>query len=133
MKKVVIAGSVSLQDKINYYRNYFKLNHYYVLDYPRPIKEQEFLKSYPDIHQDFFKNIMSCDILFIMNEDKNGVEGYLGYETFAELNFGVMLKLICHKDIKIYLLKMPSSSVGCYREICLWLELGWIKIFDKNV
>ena len=53
MKKVVIAGSASLQGKSNYYRNYFKLNHYYVLDYPRPIKEQEFLKLYPDIHQDF--------------------------------------------------------------------------------
>lgn len=40
MGKVVIAGSVSLQEKINYYRNYFKLNHYYLLDYPRSIKEK---------------------------------------------------------------------------------------------
>ena len=36
MKKVVIAGSVYLQENINYYWNYFELNHYYVLDYPRP-------------------------------------------------------------------------------------------------
>lgn len=132
MKKVVICGSASLQNQINFYRNYFKENNYCVIDYPRPIKKRDFLKLYPNIHQDFFKNIISCDVLFIMNEDKNGVEGYIGYETFAELNFGMMLNLICHKDIKIYLLKKPSSSIGCYREICLWLELGWIELVIKK-
>lgn len=29
---------------------------------------------------------------------------------------------------------MPSTEVGCYEEINLWVKLGWIKLsdFDKT-
>ena len=67
-----------------------------------------------------------------MNEDKNGISGYIGYETFAELLFGLSQKLIYNKDIEFILLKMPSREVGSYDEIDLWLKLGWIKLF-KNM
>ena len=38
-------------------------------------------------------------MLFIMNEDKNGIEGYIGYEAYAELLFGLSQNLIHQKNI----------------------------------
>ena len=61
-----------------------------------------------------------------MNEDKSGISGYIGAETFAELSFGLAQKLINEKNIKLILAKMPSKEVGCYEEIILWKKLGWI-------
>lgn len=70
MKNVVVAGSAKLQDKISHWFNYWKNQNYNILDYPVPIEEENFLKEYPDVHRDFFKNIAETDVIFIMNEDK---------------------------------------------------------------
>ena len=85
MKKVVIAGSAKLQKEINIWLDYFtkKLWNIKVID------EQKFMNLYPNILTCFLKNIMEADILFIMNEDKNGISGYIGYEIYAELLFGL--------------------------------------------
>ena len=37
MKKIVISGSSKLQDKINYYLNYFKDRGFEILDYPKKV------------------------------------------------------------------------------------------------
>ena len=132
MKKVVIAGSAKLQKEITIWLDYFTRKNYKILDYPKVIDEQKFMNLYPDMHTRFLKSITETDILFIMNEDKNGISGYIGYETFAELLFGLSQKLIYNKDIEFILLKMPSREVGSYDEIDLWLKLGWIKLF-KNM
>jgi len=50
----------------------------------------------------FFKNIECTDILLIMNEDRNDQFGYIGYEVFAELTFGIMQKLIYNKVIILH-------------------------------
>ncbi len=71
-------------------------------------------------------------MLFLMNEDKNGKLGYIGYESYAELLFGLSQKLTYKKDIELIILKKPSKDVGCYEEIDLWLKLGWIKLFEKE-
>lgn len=128
--KVVISGSAKLQKEINNWREIFANKNYQILDYPKPIEEEQFIKLYPNIHKDFLDHITQTDILFIMNEDKNGIVGYIGYETFAELLFGLSQKLIYNKDIEIIILKMPSPDVGCYKEIHLWLSLGWIKLYS---
>ncbi len=70
-------------------------------------------------------------MLFIMNEDKNGIVGYIGYETYAELLFGLSQKLIYNKNIELIVYKIPSD-IGCYEEINLWLELGWIKLYEEE-
>lgn len=132
MKKIVIAGSTKIQDKVKYWKNYFEQNNYDVLDYPQKIKKDMFLEIYPDIHINFLKSIVGSDILFVMNEDKNDIKGYIGYETFAELLFGLSQKLVYNKDIELYILKMPDRSVQCYDEIDLWLKLGWIKIYKEE-
>lgn len=132
MKKIVIAGSAKLQDKINCWKSIFMNKEYEILDYPKSIDKEKFIELYPDVHKTFFDNITKTDILFIMNEDKNGIDGYIGAETYAELTFGLAQNLIYNKNIDLIILKMPSNRVQCYDEIKLWLELGWIKLYDKN-
>ncbi len=127
MKRVVIAGSASLQNKINKWIKYWKDKGYKVIDYPKPIVE-DFEAKYASIYREFMSNLRKADVLFIMNETKNNIQGYIGAETFAELSFGVILNQIDNKNIDIYLLQEPSSQVQSYDEINLWLKLGWIKI-----
>ncbi len=125
--KVVIAGSSKLQDEIKKWIEYWNNKEgYSVLDYPKAIPQDGFDSLYPDIHKDFFKNITESDILFVANGNKNGIDGYIGYETFAELGFALAQKLVNGKDIKLVLANMPSKEVGCYDEIVLWQKLGWI-------
>ena len=66
-----------------------------------------------------------------MNEDKKGIEGYIGLAAFAELAYGVIEK-INNKEIELIILKIPSMEVSSYEEISLWLKLGWIKIWEEN-
>ena len=132
MKKVVIAGSSKLQDKINMWRNKFIELGYNVIDYPEEIDDDNFMNLYPDIHKTFFKNITNTDILFIMNEDKDNIEGYIGAESYAELTFGLAQNLIYNKNIELIVYKMPCKNVQCYDEVKLWLDLGWIKLYKED-
>lgn len=132
MKKIVISGSAKLQKKVKYWKDYFEKNNYIVTDYPRNINENEFMQLYPNIHIDFFNNIIESDIFFLMNEDKNKISGYIGSESFAELTFALFQNLIYKKNIKIFILKMPSKKVHCYDEIYLWKKLGWIDIYKEE-
>lgn len=131
MKKVVIAGSAKLQQEIQNWRKFFINKGYEVLDYPKKIDETKFMEVYPNVHKEFFENITKTDILFIMNEDKEGKSGYIGAESFAELTFGLAQKLVYNKNIELVVLKMPSKDVQCYEEIDLWLKLGWISLYEK--
>ncbi len=131
MKKVVIAGSAKLQQEIQNWRKFFINKGYEVLDYPKKIDETKFMEVYPNVHKEFFENITKTDMLFIMNEDKNGKSGYIGAESFAELTFGLAQKLVYNKNIELVVLKMPSKDVQCYEEIDLWLKLGWISLYEK--
>ncbi len=131
--KVVIAGSAKLQDEIQKWIQYWNSKEgYLVLDYPRFMAQDEFENLYPDIHKNFFKNITQADILFIANEAKDGVDGYIGAETFAELDFGLAQRLINEQNIKLILARMPSKKVNGYDEIVLWKKLGWIDELLNN-
>lgn len=132
MKKVVIVGSAKLQNNINYWKEKFSNNNYEILDYPKAIEKGRFMELYPNVHKEFFENITKTDMLFIMNEDKNGKIGYIGAESFAELTFGLAQKLIYEKNIELVILKMPSKEVQCYEEIDLWLKLGWIRLYGEE-
>lgn len=70
-------------------------------------------------------------MLFIANERKNGIEGYIGAETFAELGFGLAQNLVYGKNMKLVLAGMPAKEVACYDEIALWLKLGWIELLHR--
>ena len=132
MKKIVIAGSAKLQNEVNKWLKVFESKEYKILDYPQAIEESQFMELYPNVHTEFLENITQTDMLFIMNEDKNGIVGYIGYEAYAELLFGLSQKLIYNKEIELIIFKMPSINVGCYEEINLWLKLGWIKLYEEE-
>lgn len=133
MKKIVISGSTKLRQEINYWINFFESRNYEVLDYPKKINKTKFMEIYPNVHKEFFENITKADILFIMNENKDGKIGYIGSETFAELTFGLAQNLIYHKKIELLFLQMPGEDIYCYEEIKLWLSLGWIKLYDDKI
>jgi hypothetical protein len=68
-----------------------------------------------------------------MNEEKKGIKGikgYIGASSIAELTYVVILNLIHNKNIKIYILNMPSEEVSSYDEVKFWLDMGWIQVFD---
>ena len=132
MKKVVIAGSAKLQKEVDKWLKNFESLNYEILDYPKAIQESKFMELYPNILTEFLENITKTDMLFLMNEDKNGIVGYIGYEAYAELLFGLSQKLIYNKNIELVILKVPSQDVGCYEEINLWLKLGWIRLFKDD-
>jgi hypothetical protein len=73
--------------------------------------------------------LSKTDDLLILNLNKKGIEGYIGYESFAELSYLVVKKIQENEDHKIYIYKMPSKEVGCYDEIMHFLELGYIELY----
>jgi len=131
MKKIVIVGSASLQDKIQLWKKFLEDDGFEILDYSHPIAEDVFIEEYPTVHKSFLNNIENADVVFVMNEDKKGVVGYVGAESYAEMAFAVAQNLLHKKNIEVILLQMPDKSVQSYDEVVLWLKLGWIKLFNK--
>ncbi len=132
MKKVVIAGSASVQDRVAYWEQFWESHGYAVTASPREISRESYLKDYPAIHAGFYKALDDADIVFIMNEDKNGLFGYIGAETFAELAYVVANRLLGKKQTQVMLLKMPGDHVQSYEETKLWHQLGWIQFLDAT-
>lgn len=131
MKKLVIAASAKFQEEIKKWKEYFEKEGDKVINYPKKIN-QENEEEYKNAHTKFFQSLNETDILFVLNENKNGIEGYIGAETFAELSYTMVQNTVNGANKKVYLLKMPSKEVACYMEIKNFIKLGWIEIFDKN-
>ena len=121
MKKVVISGSSKLQEKLITWKEYFEQKGYEVIDYPKQVSKE----NLKDIYKSFYESLEKTDVLFLMNEERKGIKGYIGPSSMVE----VMLNQIHNKKIEIYILNMPSREVSCYDEIKLFLETGWIKIY----
>ena len=132
MKKIVISGSSKLQDKVQYWISYFKNLDYEILDYPKYIEQSKYKETLPTIYKNFYIALENTDIYFLMNEEKNGIKGYIGASSIAELTYVVILNLIHNKNIEIYILNMPSKEVSSYDEVKFWLDMGWINIFNKE-
>ncbi len=155
MKKLVISGSSKLYERGLYWRGYFEGRGYEVIDWPRPLFEDEDLTSdvqpapglplgrlikpgdaaYPDgmlkFYRQFYKHLDQTDALFVMNEDKNGIEGYIGANTFAEIAYSVVNILNRGHKIEINLLKMPAKELNCYEEIKFWLDQDLLHIYRR--
>lgn len=132
MRKVVISGSSKLQNKVNYWIDYFKSKNYEILDYPKLIEQENYMTELPIVYKDFYTALENTDVLFLMNEEKNGIKGYIGASAIAELTYVVILNLIHNKNIDIYILNMPSEEVSSYDEVKFWLDSGWIKLYNKD-
>lgn len=129
MEKLVISGSSKLEDKVNYWINFFETKGYEVLNYPKLIEKEHYERNLTEHYESFYSSIEETDIFFLMNEDKNGIKGYVGASAIAEITYAVILNLIHNKNIKIYILQEPDSNLGCYDEIKFWLDMNWISIY----
>lgn len=132
MKKICITGSAKLQPEVMKWKKYWEDSGDIVLDYPKGLNPNNYVEEYAVVHPEFNRQLEQADIQFVMNEDKNGISGYIGYASFAEMNYAVIRKTVHHQDIKIILLKMPDDSISASEEIKLWLKLGWIEMFKNS-
>lgn len=132
MKKIVISGSSKLQDKINDWVNYFEEKNYEVLYYPKVIEPENYSFELPIAYGNFYTSLENTDVFFLMNEDKNGIKGYIGASAIAELTYAVIQNLIHDKNIEIYILNMPSREVSSYDEVKFYLDMRWIKLYKED-
>ncbi|MFJ5477339.1 hypothetical protein ACIL82_11535 [Enterococcus faecium] len=79
----------------------------------------------------FFK-YRSSGFIFVFNQDRKGVLGYIGAATFSEMKYCLMQNLIHGKRIKIVLFKEPSEENFCFDEVDRWLKNGWMEIRQPN-
>jgi len=128
MRKIIIAGSAFFYKEALNIKNELENNNYIVIDYPKKINDSNEIE-YKEAYETFYENLSKTDDLLLLNLDKKGIEGYIGYESFAELSNLVVKKIQVDKNHKIYIYKMPSKEVGCYDEIVHFLELGYIELY----
>jgi len=129
--KLVLSGSSSLQDDIASWKNHFEANGHDVIAAPDAWDDsKDFTKQLTDLYTAFYTAIDDCDVFFLMNEDKNGIEGYIGANGTAELIYATMLNLTKNKHIDIYIAKMPSKDVPAYDEVTSFLRTGWIQVYN---
>ena len=155
MKKLIIAGSSKLHERALYWRGYFEGRGYEVIDWPSPVSTEDETLDEPQIepglsrgrwlsssdsdyatlltkiYKRFYKNLDQTDVFFLMNEDKDGIEGYVGASAIAELTYVVTGNLNRGRKTEIYINKLPSRSQNCYDEIKFWLDQRWIHIFKR--
>ena len=128
MRKIIIAGSSTFYKEALEIKKKLENKNYNVIDYPKKINDDIELE-YKETYESFYNNLSKTDDLLLLNLDKKGIEGYIGYESFAELSNLVVKKIQVNNDHKIYIYKMPSKEVGCYDEIKHFLELGYIELY----
>ena len=128
MRKIIIAGSATFYKEALELKQELENKNYYVVDYPKKINDDIELE-YKEAYETFYDNLSKTDDLLLLNLDKKGIEGYIGYESFAELSNLVVKKIQISNDHKIYIYKMPSKEVGCYDEINHFIELGYIELY----
>ena len=128
MRKIIIAGSATFYKEALELKQELENKNYYVIDYPKKINDDIELE-YKEAYETFYDNLSKTDDLLLLNLDKKGVKGYIGYESFAELSNLIVKKIQINNDHKIYIYKMPSKEVGCYDEIMHFIELGYIELY----
>ena len=127
-RKIVIAGSAFFYKEAQELKDELEKKKYIVLDYPKKIDVSN-KYEYKEAYETFYNNLSKTDDIILLNLDKKNIEGYIGYESFAELSYLIVKKLEDGLNHKIYIYKMPSEEVGCYDEIKQFLDLGYIEIY----
>lgn len=155
MKKLIISGSSKLHQRALYWMGYFEGCGFEVLDFPTLITDaKDDLEVVPtpgevnskilnpgdegyeehlaNSNQRFWKNLDRADIFFLMNEDQNDTEGYIGAGALTEIAHVLINNFNRNRQTQIYLLKEPSEKLSCYNEVKFWLDQGWVKIYEPT-
>lgn len=131
MRKIIIASCAFFYKEALEIKEELEKNNYEVVDYPKKINDSIEIE-YKEAYERFYDSLSRTDDLLLLNLDKKGIEGYIGYESFAELSYLVVKKIQINNEHKIFIYKMPSKEVGCYDEIMHFLELGYIELYRKK-
>ena len=89
-RKIVIAGSADFWEEAAVWKARLELAGYEVVAW---IVREEGVANWRELYEDFYAKMDEADDIFVLNMDKKGVAGYIGYETFAELS-KMVLKLL---------------------------------------
>ena len=98
MRKIIIAGSAKFYNEVIEYKQEIEKNNYMVINYPKKIdvtNENEYKKTFENYYQDLDKT----DDFLLLNLDKNGIKGYIGYESFAELVYVIVKNIKTNKNM----------------------------------
>ena len=129
--KLVISGSARFQEKIAFWKAHFESKGYEVIAVPEVWSdEKDFSTQLTVLYQDFYRALNVCNAFFLVNEDKDSIEGYIGANGTAELIYATMLNLVNGRNIDIYITKIPSEEVLAYDEVTSFLKLGWISVYQ---
>lgn len=136
--KIVICGSMSSSEKMVWAKDELeKAGHAVLLPKhadkyasgekaPESSQESAKNKIEGDLIRDYYQKIKNSDAVLVANENKNGIESYIGGNTFLEMGFAHVL------NKKIYLLNdIPQVSytaeIVAMSPVCLEGELERIK------
>lgn len=127
MKKLVISGSAKFEKEIEKWVEYFKEHNYDVIKYPQKIDQSNEL-IYKNVYINFYNALEEADFLFVLNEEKNGIKGYVGPQVYAEMSYII----VQNRNKTIWILNEPSKEVSSYNELNNFIKLGWIKLFKPK-
>jgi diphthamide synthase subunit DPH2 len=83
MKRIVLCGSMKLKEKIFEVEEYLKNKGYEVVT-PKEFRVEMTKEDASKLHFDEIAN-KNTDIVLAVNVTKNGIENYIGPNTFAEI------------------------------------------------
>lgn len=125
---------MSQQDAVFHWKRHFTQKGYDITAYPNSEDDaSDFNEHLTKVYSDYYRAIEECDVFFLANEDKKGIEGYIGANCTAELLYTVIQNLIHGKSIKIYIAKIPSKDVLAHDEVLNFLKNGWIELYDPKL
>lgn len=100
MKKLVISGSAKFEKEIKKWVEYFKEHNYDVIQYSKKIDQSNEL-IYKDVYINFYNALEEADCLFVLNEEKNGIKGYVGPQVYAEMSY-IIVQIYYKIKIKLF-------------------------------
>jgi hypothetical protein len=137
-KTVVLCGSMHFLDQMKKWKARLKPHGHRVLtpvlENFHTIRDEEGdLERFNDIKRKLtklhFEKVREGDVLLILNYEKNGQEGYIGGNTFAEISYATALNM-CHGHNKDIYTVNPIPTNSSHREELL----AWgIKQYDGSL
>lgn len=130
-KKVVICASAKFYNEAQEWKKKLEEQSFDVIRTIQSIDENS-ISQYETTHREHYSKMMECDVVFVLNAEKNNIAGYIGASVFAEIAFAIGLNLVLKKDIKIWLLNPLPEESPYLDELIKWEKLGWIKQYSEE-
>lgn len=124
INRVTICASTSFSREAQDWKVCLEGMGYEILRVPTPISSEQ---GYEQAYRRHHESIASSDLVFVMNLDKNGVQGYIGPGVLGEIAFAIGLNVVLGKKIRICCLKDIPSGLSYSDELKRWERLGWIE------